>query len=154
MPNRFRLVSLVALCVLCSPSAAHAEGLDPGLALWGSSAVALLFTLAGSIALAWYHRAQGATDGRIGELREQARALEALLRTTREEYARKTDIERLNTLERSLRDDIDARILALRTEVGTQLKELRAEQADLRREVNIVHMDVQKILGALTGSKI
>lgn len=153
-PQRARALLALLLFVVAFlvPSPAHADagGIDPGLALWGSSAIALLFTLAGSLALAWYHRAQGALDGRITELRERAEKTEARLAATREEYARKQDLERLATLESSIRSEMDARFIGLRAEFAAQFKEIRDEQAGQRKEIGSVHADVQKILGALT----
>lgn len=147
------LAILVFSLLLASPPA-HAEGVDPSLALWGSSAVALLFTLGGSLALAWYHRAQGALDGRLIELRDRATAQEGRLSETREEYVRKADIERFNTLEATLRRDLDEAQRALRAELRGEVSELRSEVRQLHAELGSIRSDMTKILNILsTGAR-
>lgn len=159
MPRASRLIGLISLLALAlSSPPAHAEGVDPSLALWGSSAIALLFTLGGSLALAWYHRAQGALDGRITELRERAQRSEERLQATREEYARKTDIERLNTLEATLRQDfgreIEARTVQLRGELRDDLSRLEHRINErvtaMERKVDAMDGKISQVLAIIT----
>lgn len=152
MPRSRCLFPLLALLLVSSPVLAQdPTGIDPGLALWGSSAIALLFTIGGSLALAWYHRAQGALDGRLIELRDRATAQEARLADTREEYVRKADIERLNALEVTFRRDLEEAQRTLRTELRGEVNELRGEIRQLHAEVGAQRADTTKILNILSS---
>ncbi len=159
MPSSRRPLILIAwIAMAClAPAPAHAEGVDPSLALWGSSAIALLFTVGGSLAMAWYHRAQGALDGRITELRERAQRSEERLQATREEYVRKADIERFNTLEATLRaewsGEFDRRMGALRTEIRQDASRIEARVDIISKEIAEVRADTTKILHALTNGR-
>lgn len=139
--HRSRVLPLLALCCVCValalPRVAWAEdsGIDPSLALWGSSAVALLFTVGGSLALAQYHRASGAIDGRLVELRSEGQQLRELLAKTREEYARRDETA------------------TLRAELRGEMNDLRGEVRALHGEVSSVRADVTKVINILTGER-
>lgn len=131
------LLLMLTLAVLSPAALAGEGGMDPSLALWGSSAVALVFTVGGSLFLAQYHRAVGAVDGRLAELRHELLEQRKLLAGTREDYTRRDETT-------TLRNEMRAETNALRSEVAALRQETQAE-------LKAVRADLGKILSLLNG---
>ena len=140
------LLLLTLLAFAGSAKASEDGGVDPSLALWGASAIGLIFTVGGGLAMAQYHRAVGAVDGRLNELRAEGQSTRELLARTREDYARRAEVERINVVETTLRTEMRSEIGAMRTEMRTELGKVDAKIGD-------VQSDLQKILALMEGRR-
>lgn len=125
---------LVAVVVLASGSARAGEGgteltMAP---IWAASAVQLIFALMSGVGLALYHRAQKSADDRHATMDRRVELLERRLADTREEYARRAELEQAGALVRQ-------ELGTLRGLLTTQIERQEAKVDAVRTELHQVH---------------